>query len=59
MVEANPSASIQEKLEELKLSGAGDVIYENMVRIMNDPKYLGTAEEEIDKMLKNAKVALS
>ena len=30
-----------------------------MQRIMNDPKYLDTAEEEIEKMLKDAKISMT
>ena len=32
---------------------------ENMKRIVNDPQYYDTAEEEIEQMLKNAKIELT
>ena len=36
-----------------------EVEFENIKRLMNDPKYMDTAEEEIRKILVNAKVALT
>ena len=58
MVSAKPS--MEEQLENLILkSGVDDEMLAQMQRIMNEPKYLDTAEEEIEKMLTDAKISLS
>ena len=58
MVSAKPS--IEQQLENLILnSGLDDEMLAQMQRIMNEPKYLDTAEEEIEKMLTDAKISLS
>ena len=44
----------------LAMGGAGEEIkMEDMVRLLNDPKYLETAEKEIDQAMQNAKIELS
>ena len=51
---------MEEQLENLILkSGVDDEMLAQMQRIMNEPKYLDTAEEEIEKMLTDAKISLS
>ena len=47
---------IRENIEEIDLEG---INMEDMKRLLNDPRYLDTAEEEIETMLENAKVALT
>jgi len=51
MVSARPEdESLEEKLEQLRLEGAdadADLL-KDLKRIMNDPKYLDSAEEEIE-----------
>ena len=39
--------------------GVDPEVLQNIQRIMNDPKYLDTAEEEIEVMLENAKVSIT
>ena len=49
MVEARPEdGSLEEKLMEMRLEGADTALLEDLKRIMNDPKYLDSAEEEIE-----------
>ena len=58
MVQAKPS--MEEQFENLILnSGIDDEMLAKMQRIMNEPKYLDTAEEEIEKMLTDAKISLT
>ena len=58
MVQAKPS--MEEQFENMILnSGIDDEMLAKMQRIMNEPKYLDTAEEEIEKMLTDAKISLS
>ena len=58
MVQAKPS--MEEQFENMILnSGIDDEMLAKMQRIMNEPKYLDTAEEEIEKMLTDAKISLT
>ena len=58
MVQAKPS--MEEQFENMILnSGIDDEMIAKMQRIMNEPKYLDTAEEEIEKMLTDAKISLT
>ena len=51
---------MEEQFEDLILnSGIDDEMLAKMQRIMNEPKYLDTAEEEIEKMLTDAKISLT
>lgn len=54
MVERVPETSEIEG-EDLPL----DFDLEQIKKLLNDPKYMDTAELEIEKMLKNAKVSLT
>ena len=58
MVEA-----IEEKLAGLSLQdgdgGLVDLKKEDFQKLLNDPRYLDSAEQEIEQMLTNAKVALT
>ena len=48
MVSARPEdGSLEEKLAQMRLEGADTELLEDLRRIMNDPKYLDSAEEEI------------
>jgi len=43
----------------MRLEGADAELMDDLRRIMNNPKYLDSAEDEIEKMLKDAKVSLT
>lgn len=60
MVEARPEpGSLAKQFEEMRLEGADAELMDDLRRIMNNPKYLDSAEDEIEKMLKDAKVSLT
>ena len=54
-------------VEELKMPDIGELALamgeefkaEDMVKILNDPKYMETAEIELETAMKNAKIELS
>lgn len=51
---------IKEQMEELMLRDIfSDMDPELMRRLLNDPKYLDSAEAEIEKMMLNSKIALT
>ena len=51
---------IKEQMEELILQEIfPDMDPELMRRLLNDPKYLDSAEAEIEKMMVNSKIALT
>ena len=51
---------IKEQMEELILQEIfTDMDPELMRRLLNDPKYLDSAEAEIEKMMVNSKIALT
>ena len=43
----------------MAMGDAEEIKMEDMVKLLNDPKYLETAEKEIDKAMENAKIELS
>ena len=55
MVEAKPENEDNNELPIVPL----DEEMANLKRMMNDPRYLDSAEAEIEKMLMNAKIALT
>ena len=56
MVEAKP---LEQQFEELMIEGGDPEMIADIRKIMNDPKYMETAEQEIETMLGNAKCALT
>ena len=58
---------VEEQKEELKMPDIGELALamgeefkaEDMVKILNDPKYMETAEIELETAMKNAKIELS
>ena len=48
---------LQEQMQGMELEGMP--AFDEILRNMNNSKYLETAEKEIDKMFTNAKVALT